>query len=63
MPPPKKRPAAKDAARLVYQFKITLLETRPPIWRRILVPDGTLDDLHEQIQTAIGLDQFAPSPV
>ena len=38
----------------VYQFKITLLDTRPPIWRRIQVGDGTLDKLHEQIQTAMG---------
>src|SRR5690606_24263422 len=54
MPAPKKRPAAKDVEPLVYQFKITLLETRPPIWRRILVPDETLDKLHEHIQTAMG---------
>lgn len=54
MPAPKKRPAAKATERIVYQFKITLLETQPPIWRRILVPDGTLDDLHEHIQTAMG---------
>jgi len=52
MPVPKKKPAAE--ARPVYQFKITLLESRPPIWRRILVPEGTLDDLHESIQTAMG---------
>lgn len=52
MPAPKKKPAAK--APIVYQFKITLLESRPPIWRRILVPDGTLDELHELIQTAMG---------
>lgn len=38
----------------VYQFKITLLESSPPIWRRIQVTDGTLDQLHEQIQTAMG---------
>jgi hypothetical protein len=38
----------------VYQFKITLVESRPPIWRRIQVPDGTLDQLHEHIQTAMG---------
>ena len=38
----------------VYQFKITLLDTRPPIWRHIQVGDGTLDRLHEQIQTAMG---------
>jgi hypothetical protein len=38
----------------VYQFKITLLESHPPIWRRIQVQDGTLDKLHEHIQTAMG---------
>jgi hypothetical protein len=40
--------------RRLYQFKITLLDTRPPIWRRIQVKDGTLDNLHEHIQTAMG---------
>jgi hypothetical protein len=38
----------------LYQFKITLLDTLPPIWRRIQVKDGTLDKLHEHIQTAMG---------
>jgi hypothetical protein len=38
----------------IYQFKITLLGIEPPIWRRIQVPDGTLDKLHEHIQTAMG---------
>ena len=38
----------------IYQFKITLLESHPPIWRRIQVPDCTLDNLHEHIQTAMG---------
>jgi hypothetical protein len=38
----------------VYQFKVTLLDTKPPIWRRIQVSDGTLDKLHEHIQTAMG---------
>jgi hypothetical protein len=38
----------------VYQFKITLLESHPPIWRRIQVQDCTLDKLHEHIQTAMG---------
>lgn len=33
---------------------MTLADTEPPIWRRILVPDGTLDDLHEWIQTSMG---------
>jgi hypothetical protein len=38
----------------VYQFKITLQDTRPPVWRRIQVKDCTLDKLHEHIQTAMG---------
>ena len=39
---------------LLYQFRITLLDISPPIWRRILVLDCTLDKLHEHIQTAMG---------
>lgn len=38
----------------VYQLKITLLDSRPPVWRRILTHDCTLDKLHEHIQTAMG---------
>src|SRR5215470_9455528 len=45
---------AIPAAERVYQFRITLLDTRPPIWRRIQVRDCTLDKLHEHIQTAMG---------
>jgi len=38
----------------LYQFKITLRDIRPAIWRRIQVPDGTLADLHWNIQAAFG---------
>jgi hypothetical protein len=38
----------------VYQFKITLMESKPPIWRRIQVGDCSLDKLHEHIQTSMG---------
>ena len=43
------------AAGHVFQLKVTLLDTKPPIWRRALV-DGasTLDHLHEVIQAAFG---------
>jgi hypothetical protein len=41
------------AAERVYPFKITLLDTEPAIWRRIQVKGGTLDKLHERIQTAM----------
>jgi hypothetical protein len=45
---------AIPAAERVYQFRITLLDTQPAIWRRIQVKDCTLDKLHEHIQTAMG---------
>jgi hypothetical protein len=37
-----------------YQFKVTLRDIKPPIWRRIQVRDCTLDKLQERIQTAMG---------
>ena len=45
---------AIPASERLYQFKITLLGIKPPIWRRIKVKDCTLDKLHEHIQTAMG---------
>ena len=42
------------ASERLYQFKITLNDSKPPIWRRIQVKNGTLDKLHERIQTAMG---------
>lgn len=38
----------------LFQFKITLTGTQPPIWRRIQTADCTLDDLHQHIQAAMG---------
>ena len=41
----------------IYQIKVTLRYTRPPIWRRLLVPAGlTLDALHDVLQLAMGWD-------
>ncbi|MCL2646180.1 MAG: plasmid pRiA4b ORF-3 family protein [Phycisphaerales bacterium] len=37
-----------------YQLKITLRGSKPPIWRRIVVPDCSLDHLHYAIQLAMG---------
>jgi hypothetical protein len=45
---------AIPASERLYQFKITLLRIKPPIWRRIQIKDGTLDKLHEHFQTAMG---------
>jgi hypothetical protein len=43
----------------VYQLKVTLDDSRPPIWRRILMPeDVTLADLHEIIQRAMGWGNY-----
>src|SRR5947209_3771585 len=45
------RAPATDRA---YQLKITLRDIDPPVWRRVRVPDCTLDELHEHVQTAMG---------
>lgn len=38
----------------LFQFKVTLKDSKPPIWRRIQVQDCTLDDFHFHIQAAMG---------
>lgn len=38
----------------IYQFKIVLAGSKPPIWRRIETTDVSLDAFHEHIQTAMG---------
>lgn len=39
----------------IYQLKITLRGSKPPIWRRVLVPGAvTLEQLHRVIQGAMG---------
>jgi hypothetical protein len=63
--PPEDLPLLKDTRRKtaretaskapIYQLKVTLDESKPPIWRRILVPgDVTLEKLHYIIQVAMG---------
>lgn len=40
---------------VTYQLRIDLKGTKPPIWRRVLVPSSlSLDRLHEVIQVAMG---------
>lgn len=38
----------------LYQFRITLNESEPPIWRRIQIKNCTLERFHEHIQLAMG---------
>lgn len=39
----------------VYQLKVTLLDIRPPIWRRLQVPASiTMEKLHYALQDALG---------
>jgi Plasmid pRiA4b ORF-3-like protein len=52
--PAKSKAKKSKPTNCIYQFKITLLGSKPPIWRRIQVQDCTLDKLHEHIQTAMG---------
>jgi hypothetical protein len=38
----------------VYQMKVTLIGSKPPIWRRFLVPDTTrLGGLHTILQSVM----------
>lgn len=55
---PKRKPTRGrwvPPAQNTLQLKLVLQHTRPPIWRRLVVPDNaTLGDLHGIIQTAMG---------
>ena len=43
----------------VYQFKIVLRDTDPPVWRRIQVPETyTFWELHVAIQDAMGWEDY-----
>jgi len=43
------------ASQSIYQLKITLIDSKPPIWRRVLVPAHfNLYQLHQTIQAAMG---------
>jgi hypothetical protein len=48
--------------RHVYQFRIVLKDTKPPIWRRIQVPDNySFKDLHVAIQNVMDWEVYAGS--
>ena len=39
---------------IIFEIKVTLLETHPPIWRRFQIDDCSLSRLHHTIQIAMG---------
>jgi hypothetical protein len=46
---------SNKATNQIYQIKVTLRDSKPPIWRRLLVLDSTtLHKLHQIIQIAMG---------
>ena len=45
----------KEKTTSTYQLKITLRGSKPPVWRRFIVPDSiTLPKLHQVIQIVMG---------
>ena len=49
----------KKKYKQVYQFKIALKGIKPPIWRRIQVPETyTFWDLHVAIQDIVGWSDY-----
>ena len=43
-----------DTTLPIYQVKITLQHIHPPIWRRVLTNDCSLDELHDIVQVCMG---------
>jgi hypothetical protein len=52
------RRQAIDKSGAIYQFKVTLTDSNPPIWRRIQVPDMTLGELHEVLQVVMDREDY-----
>ena len=49
-----KQRKAKEKTGTLFQLKITLLDLKPPIWRRIQIRDCTLDAFHDVLQVVMG---------
>jgi hypothetical protein len=50
-----------DAPRLAYVLRVSITDSRPPIWRKLSVPENyTLGNLHTILQIAFGWDNSHP---
>lgn len=54
---PHPRPSRRRTS-TVYQFKITLQDIDPPIWRRFQTNNGTLEELHRHLQAVMGWENY-----
>ena len=46
-------------SKTIYQIKVTLDDSKPPIWRKLLVADTfTLGQLHNILQIAMGWENY-----
>jgi hypothetical protein len=55
MPRVHQKARSGDTARSIHQMKVVLINSQPPIWRRVQVESGvTLDHLHHTLQIVMG---------
>jgi hypothetical protein len=55
----KMSPGKRSAPFEIYQIKVTLKASKPPIWRRILVTsDTSLQELHHILQIVMGWEDY-----
>ncbi len=57
-PPARKKRKPKADPNTIFQFRISLLDIKPAIWRRIQVTDCNLTRLHDYIQAAFGWENY-----
>jgi hypothetical protein len=55
MPKVHQKARSGEMARSIYQLKVALIDSQPPIWRRVHIHSSmTLDHLHHTLQIVMG---------